>query len=68
MFKPNVFFYLSQKNIDDKCQALKFYESEIKKFPYPRSEKGLKTLAMFRGMQVGTYYAEAFQLIKNIKQ
>ena len=40
------------------------YKDEIRKFPHPRSEKGIKILANYRGMQSSLEYAEAFQLKK----
>ena len=46
--------------------ALAEYESEIKGFPYPRSEEGIISLAKYRGMQSANAYAEAFKLIRQI--
>jgi len=63
-FSPNVFFPLTEKNVQDKWDALEFYETEIKEFPYPRSEKGIKTLASYRGLQSGHENAEAYKLIR----
>ena len=64
-FKPNVFVGLSADNLSKKIKAFKFYSSEQKKFPYPRSDKGITTLANYRGMQIGEQYAEAFQLVRS---
>jgi len=64
LFKPNVFFSLSKRNIDEKCEALEFYKSEIKDYPFPRSTEGIYTLAQRRGMQSGNNYAEAFELVR----
>lgn len=64
-FKPNVFVGLSSDNISKKVAAFKFYVSEKKEFPYPRCEKGITTLSNYRGMQIGTEYAEAFQLLRS---
>jgi hypothetical protein len=50
--------------VQDKWGALEFYETEIKEFPYPRSEKGIKTLASYRGLQSGYENAEAYKLIR----
>lgn len=64
-FQPN--YYI---NIDDeikkKIQALKFYKSELKKYPHSRSVEGIKALAKFRGISSGNKYAEAFTLVRNI--
>ena len=46
-------------------KLLKIYKSEVKKFPFPRSEKAVKSLAEYRGSQSGFLAAEAFQLLKS---
>ena len=43
-------------------------ESEIKKYPFPRSLEGIKVLAMMRGMQAGFKYAEAFNIIRVLQK
>lgn len=65
-FLPNVFFPLEKKDIENKCEALSKYETELKEFPFPRSKIGIKSLAQFRGMQSGNKYAEAFHLVRQI--
>ncbi|MEY4458806.1 MAG: hypothetical protein RIT38_11 [Bacteroidota bacterium] len=65
-FSPNFFESLSELDVINKWLALKEYNSEIKEFPYPRSQDGIKTLAKYRGMQSNCVYAEAFQLIRQI--
>ena len=55
-----------EKEFDKKIKAWKCYESETKLFPFPRSIVGLKTLAMYRGMQSGQKLAEAFRLEREI--
>ena len=49
VFKPNIYLNIS-KQIDDKIKYLKFYKSELKKYPHSRSIKGIKTVASFRGI------------------
>ena len=61
-FQPNVFINISNY-IDKKIEAMKIYESEMNDFPFPRSEKTIRSLAAFRGSQSGYEAAEAFQLI-----
>ncbi|MDP7621511.1 MAG: PIG-L family deacetylase [SAR324 cluster bacterium] len=61
-FSPNVFINISD-HLDDKIETMKLYESEIGDFPFPRSEKAMRSLAAFRGSQCGYEAAEAFQLI-----
>lgn len=67
-FAPNYFEEISQANLDRKWAALACYESEIKSYPFPRSREGVQALAMTRGMQAGLHYAEAFHLVREIRQ
>ena len=67
-FKPNYFEELNESNIEAKSKALSIYETEVKDFPFPRSNEGIRTLAMMRGMQSGFKYAEAFNLIRKFKK
>ena len=64
IFQPNIFFPLNKIDLKNKWESLKMYETEIKEFPFPRSEKGIFTLAQYRGMQSGNEYAEAFHLVR----
>ena len=66
-FIPNYFLKLDDDDLKLKIDSINMYESEIKKYPFPRSSEGIKTLAMYRGMQVGVKYAEAFKLIRQIQ-
>ena len=66
-FSPNVFFDIS-KTISLKLKALKEYEDELRPWPHPRSLGGVDLLAKTVGMQVGLEYAEAFQLVRSIKE
>lgn len=43
---------------------MKIYESEMSDFPFPRSEKAIKSLAYVRGAASGYEAAEAFMLLK----
>ena len=65
-FSPNHFESLSETDVQNKWQALAEYETELKDFPYPRSEEGIYTLAKYRGLQSSNTYAEAFKLIRQI--
>jgi LmbE family N-acetylglucosaminyl deacetylase len=64
-FKPNVFVDVSQF-WEAKMAAWRCYEGEDRKFPFPRSDEGLKTLAQYRGMAAGLEKAEAFRLARKI--
>ena len=61
-FRPNVFVDISNY-LDDKIKTMKIFKSEMGKFPFPRSEKTMRSLAAFRGSQSGFDAAEAFELV-----
>jgi len=64
-FKPNI--YVDVKDVwDQKIAAWNCYEGEDRAFPFPRSIKGLETMAHYRGMQAGLEYAEGLKLLRGI--
>jgi LmbE family N-acetylglucosaminyl deacetylase len=65
IFIPNFFVDIS-KYLEKKLEIMRIYESELGEHPFPRSERNIEALAVFRGASVGVEYAEAFQLIKFI--
>lgn len=65
-FSPDVFYDIND-TIDLKFNALKCYESEMRKYPHPRSFDGVEILAKYRGMQSGLWWAEAFKTVKVIR-
>jgi len=62
IFSPNVFVDISEY-LDDKINVMKIYESEMHEFPFPRSEKTIRALAVFRGSQGVFEAAETFKLV-----
>ena len=54
------------QNILKKLNLIKIYKSEIRTWPHPRSIKSIKNLAMYRGSQIGSKYAEAFIIIREL--
>lgn len=62
-FLPNVFMNISDY-LPAKLQAMRFYEEELRTFPFPRSLEGVEHLAAYRGMQAGFGAAEAFILLR----
>ncbi len=62
-FSSNFYVDISP-HIETKIQAFKHYVHEIRTFPHPWSEEGLRLLAQFRGMECGLPFAEAFTLIR----
>lgn len=65
-FSPNFFIDLKKKDVENKKNALKCFNTEYGSFPFPRSLKALEVLANFRGIQSGCEYAEAFKIIRMI--
>jgi len=66
-FAPTSFEQIEEQDLVLKCQAMAAYETEIKDYPFPRSELGIRTQAMSRGMQAGVPLAEAFHLIREFR-
>lgn len=64
-FLPDAYFDI-KGTIADKTKAMSAYKSELKKFPHPRSIKGIQVKAMQRGMECGMEYAEAFKTVMTI--
>lgn len=62
-FSPNVFVDISS-TLEDKVRAMEAYQSEICRFPHPRSAEGIRSLASRRGSMIGVSYAEAFQCVR----
>ena len=62
-FRPNVFVNIG-KYLDKKIEIMNIYESEMSEFPFPRSEKAIRSLAYIRGAASGYEAAEAFMLLK----
>jgi N-acetylglucosamine malate deacetylase 1 len=60
-FSPNWFEDIS-KELNKKIQAINCYKDELRKWPHPRSVKGIKSLANWRGATAGFDAAEAFVL------
>ena len=66
IFKPNYFVDITNE-IKEKVELLKIYSSEIAQHPFPRSIESIEALAKIRGAQSGFYFAEAFELLKEIE-
>ena len=67
MFVPNLLISI-EDTWDAKLEALKQYSTEIREFPHSRSYEAIKSLAHYRGYQVGLEMVEAFQLIRKIER
>lgn len=62
-FRPQVYIDI-HPTLEIKLQAMRCYESELRKYPHPRSIDGLRIRAQERGMEAGLLYAEAFEAIR----
>ncbi len=60
-FEPNYYVDIT-KHFADKINALKFYKTELRKYPHSRSLIAVEALAKYRGVSSGVKYAEAFFL------
>ena len=67
VFSPNLYVDVS-RSIDMKKLAMKYYESEYRAYPHPRSIEGMEYLARRRGLEVGLEYAEAFHVIRKVEK
>jgi LmbE family N-acetylglucosaminyl deacetylase len=65
-FLPNLFFSVSEKDVDAKIKGMESYEFERRDYPHPRSPEALKIQAQRWGVVVGTSFAEAFCLIRSV--
>ena len=65
-FIPNWFEDISD-TLAMKVEALNAYQSEMRKWPHPRSIKAIEHLARWRGSSSGCEAAEAFMLVRNIR-
>lgn len=66
-FLPNLFFSVSEKNIQAKIKGMESYEFEKRKYPHPRSPEALIIQAKRWGIATGLGYAEAFCLVRSIQ-
>lgn len=65
-FVPNVFYDVAA-HVDAKCRALAVYEYELYEPPHPRSVAAVRSLAAYRGTQVGVDAAEAFAVGRELR-
>lgn len=62
-FAPSVYVDISLY-LDEKVNIMNIYKDEINDFPFPRSEKAIRSLAYLRGSQCGAEAAESFELLR----
>ncbi len=64
-FRPNVYVNI-EPFLEKKIDIMRVYALEMGVFPFPRSEKAIRSLAHVRGAASGFEAAEAFMLLKEI--
>ena len=65
-FSPNIFIDI-EKELSFKIKALNQYKNEIRKFPHPRSSEALEAIAKRWGTVSGFKAAEAFCLVRQLR-
>ena len=62
-FTPNYFVEIGKQGVETKLKALSFYKGIMRAYPHPRSNMAIEGLAVYRGVQAGCNYAEAFECV-----
>ena len=62
-FRPNVYVDITPF-LDQKIETMSGYATQYGSFPFPRSERALRSLAAVRGAAAGFEAAEAFMLVR----
>ena len=65
VFSPNIFIDIYHE-LSFKLKAMACYKDELRKFPHPRSLKGLEIIAKRWGTVSGYKAAEAFSLVREL--
>ena len=66
-FIPNLFFEVTEDNLNAKIKGMESYEFEKRKYPHPRSPEALEIQCKRNGVIVGKEFAEAFMLIRSVQ-
>ena len=66
-FLPNMFFSVSEENVNAKILGMQSYEYEKRAYPHPRSPEALKIQAQRWGVSAGSNFAEAFNIVRCIQ-
>lgn len=66
VFRPNVFVDITD-SLATKIEALACYDTEMRKFPHPRSGEALRAIAARWGSVAGLHAVEAFELVRSVR-
>lgn len=67
VFSPNVFFAANDQTIEAKLAAVAAYRSEDRGYPHPRNVQSIRERASYWGGLSGFKFAEAFVLLRVLK-
>jgi LmbE family N-acetylglucosaminyl deacetylase len=62
-FEPDLFVDI-EDYLEQKIEAFQSYETELREYPHPRSEKALRAMGNARGAASGMEAAEAFDILR----
>jgi len=65
-FQPNFYFSLSEKALEAKLKAYSNYVTEVPEFPHSRSMESLRIYHSKRGIECGSFRAEAFIQVRRV--
>lgn len=63
-FNPNFFEFLNKHHIQKKIKSFNCYFTEQQKGNLSRNKRGILNLAIYRGMQCNSEFAEAYKVVK----
>ena len=63
---PNTYIDISD-SIDRKCESLRLHKTEYEKFKGEAWIESVRSLANYRGIQIGVKYAESFDVLKSVR-
>jgi LmbE family N-acetylglucosaminyl deacetylase len=65
-FVPNWYVDITE-TLERKVAAFAQYETELRDYPHPRSERAIRAAASFHGSSCGCEYAEPFVLVRGLE-
>ncbi|MCM8774881.1 MAG: PIG-L family deacetylase [Candidatus Omnitrophica bacterium] len=66
IFCPTFYVEVKKRHLEKKIKALAVYASEMRPAPHPRSPRSIRSLAKWRGSNVGRSYAECFEVVRRV--
>jgi len=66
-FDTDCFYVLKKSQLDKKIQAMKQYKSQAHRSYFKNAKQFVYGLAQTRGLQINAPYAEAFEVIREVK-